>query len=1362
MGAGASAALPDANSTEDKEAALKKFEATVEAYKDAKGTDEARWDTIAEKIKEFPPESTTVLISGVDVPVKAGPGVNKSALDRAVGSNQFKDWVKSIEEPPRQPNSPRSGNAAQPIVVKDITMQGVDMFGPKVGFIKFNANAFVDGKFVPGIVFMRGGAVAILVILACEGKDYVLLVKQPRVPVGDDAYPEIPAGMLDGSGHFGGMAAKELKQETEIEIEEKDLTDMTKIAFEDHPDALKSAYRGIVPSCGGSDEFIRLYHYRKEVERAELEKIRKKNGLGVRAEGETIALGVVPFEEVWNCTSDGKTLAALHLFTKLQELDKIKTTMSEYQKRINDAAGGTVLGMDEEPPKAVVLGEVHVDQYMYTKTDDKTEKIGLDGERLKSFEFNLGGKGAIEAVWLARLGVPTRLFTRIGKDDAGKFMEKCLVANNVNMTLIGDRVKPEKSQSKEERAKETTKGKMALASGSCTILPNAPDVNNLILNENSRLTEDIAEKAAQYCAEKKAEFLLVQDEIGIGVIRKAVGPAAPEARDTKKVLCCWPAGMEWDDAKNFDIMILNAINMNGVLQAGKAAGKFGELDKVYPWDPKKGMEVVKELQAAMRAGGQIVINTFRNYLFIYDRHGPGVIPIPFTHGARGLNLVGTHDALVGCVIASLCTDMEPGEEEKEEGQDAVRFRQAAALAAYGLNYAQCADIWTKKLPPPKWGADIAAANAPENREKFEAFIKDHHGEWIKDPTNFERFARRWAETGLVRRLEEDIKKLSEDADPGARTGQTANLKELVEKLQEHLARSKKEGEEALKFPEDTQKQMSEELRTKIILGEKSVATKLTRNDVEWQGQSALHLAVLLCHADLVSSLIAAHSARGEESVLDQVDYYTITTEGAYRGWESTNEPDFGDKQKEDRIKAAFGVQVNLRPPPLFSLVKFLFLNIFPGFCFPQGDLSKLDDAEDKSKLVENLLKNLEVLDIDGDDKFIKFVLEKLIGKKAPKLLDGKNCLLTWAARKGCVESIKSLIGQPDFDGSKHIIHPLTEAVKQLNPDAFKEKVGDSADNKKEDRASDDIDNRVSAVANLIGRAKDEEELEKIFKDPNNSGVKLLSACLNYSSQIGEKWKGEDKIKIKAKFQKLIEECARPLPDGCKWHFFLSHKQTTGQNQTGLLDTGFQKRHFKPWYDMNVKNLTTEGMKEGVTESAVFMLFLSQDVFKSDFVQLEVQTAYDMEKPIFLVFEDDSRHGPFTFPNKQEALGGETPYEFIGVKEEFQETVWNLIANLEAIPFRRRQYEQNAMFSELEQRYSNREEEATKLYSNATAQSRKNSMEGNGVPGYSSDTLSALDELLSKFEQADDEESKSQAQGIREKLPLGHLKAMLEK
>jgi hypothetical protein len=54
------------------------------------------------------------------------------------------------------------------------------MFGPRVGFIKFKARSLVDfggedGRLeVPGIVFMRGGAVGVLVILECAGKEYHL------------------------------------------------------------------------------------------------------------------------------------------------------------------------------------------------------------------------------------------------------------------------------------------------------------------------------------------------------------------------------------------------------------------------------------------------------------------------------------------------------------------------------------------------------------------------------------------------------------------------------------------------------------------------------------------------------------------------------------------------------------------------------------------------------------------------------------------------------------------------------------------------------------------------------------------------------------------------------------------------------------------------------------------------------------------------------------------------------------------------------------------------------------------------------------------------------------------------------------
>jgi hypothetical protein len=58
---------------------------------------------------------------------------------------------------------------------------------------------------------MRGGAVAILVVLRCDGEEWALCCRQPRLPVGSGGFLEIPAGMLDGSGHFAGVAAKEMK-----------------------------------------------------------------------------------------------------------------------------------------------------------------------------------------------------------------------------------------------------------------------------------------------------------------------------------------------------------------------------------------------------------------------------------------------------------------------------------------------------------------------------------------------------------------------------------------------------------------------------------------------------------------------------------------------------------------------------------------------------------------------------------------------------------------------------------------------------------------------------------------------------------------------------------------------------------------------------------------------------------------------------------------------------------------------------------------------------------------------------------------------------------------------------------------------
>ncbi|GAB2209837.1 hypothetical protein Droror1_Dr00027062, partial [Drosera rotundifolia] len=57
---------------------------------------------------------------------------------------------------------------------------GVDYFGKRVGFLKFKAD-IIDketGHKVPGIVFARGPAVAILILLESEGETYAVLTEQ--------------------------------------------------------------------------------------------------------------------------------------------------------------------------------------------------------------------------------------------------------------------------------------------------------------------------------------------------------------------------------------------------------------------------------------------------------------------------------------------------------------------------------------------------------------------------------------------------------------------------------------------------------------------------------------------------------------------------------------------------------------------------------------------------------------------------------------------------------------------------------------------------------------------------------------------------------------------------------------------------------------------------------------------------------------------------------------------------------------------------------------------------------------------------------------------------------------------------------
>ena len=257
-----------------------------------------------------------VSIHGSNVPVTGPAGLD---LDACVKATPFVKWVADLD---------------RGLKVSEIKIHGADYFGPRIGFLKLEAVTKCNGDPVPGIIFMRGGAVSILLILYCGDEGWVVCTRQARVPVGKENLLELPAGMLDDSGNFAGIAAKELAEETGIRLNATDLIDMTALTYEargrPHPEEVvakvirdkSTPLKGMYPSPGGCDEFIRLMLHEKEVTKDELETLQGKL-TGCAEEGEKIVLELVKFEMLWRVTSDAKALSSLLLFQNLTAAEQL-------------------------------------------------------------------------------------------------------------------------------------------------------------------------------------------------------------------------------------------------------------------------------------------------------------------------------------------------------------------------------------------------------------------------------------------------------------------------------------------------------------------------------------------------------------------------------------------------------------------------------------------------------------------------------------------------------------------------------------------------------------------------------------------------------------------------------------------------------------------------------------------------------------------------------------------------------------------------------------------------------------------------------------------------------------------------------
>jgi len=196
------------------------------------------------------------------------------------GSLQFKNKKKKMD--------PR-------FVINKILVQAVDRrYDGGLLFAKLSSDVVdIHGNIMHGNLFMRGDAVAMLIILKSNNKKWVVLTSQPRFPAGEFESIEIPAGMMDGKGDFTSTAAREIEEEAGIKIE------ADKLVYLDE----------FLSSCGGSDERIKLYYCEIAMSENEIEKLHGKI-TGVEHENEKLQVIIVPFDELPKNTRDPKSLLA--------------------------------------------------------------------------------------------------------------------------------------------------------------------------------------------------------------------------------------------------------------------------------------------------------------------------------------------------------------------------------------------------------------------------------------------------------------------------------------------------------------------------------------------------------------------------------------------------------------------------------------------------------------------------------------------------------------------------------------------------------------------------------------------------------------------------------------------------------------------------------------------------------------------------------------------------------------------------------------------------------------------------------------------------------------------------------------------
>ena len=168
----------------------------------------------------------------------------------------------------------------------------------------------------------------------------------------------------------------------------------------------------------------------------------------------------------------------------------------------------------------------------------------------------------------------------------------------------------------------------------------------------------------------------------------------------------------------------------------------------------------------------------------------------------------------------------------------------------------------------------------------------------------------------------------------------------------------------------------------------------------------------------------------------------------------------------------------------------------------------------------------------------------------------------------------------------------------------------------------------------------------------------------------------------------------------RFHMFISHMQSEASGDVGTLYFMLGQLGLSCWRDMNTAEITEAAMRQGVYDSDIFVLFLTNSVLSRYFCLKEISWALEFGKPIFMIVETEDRFWSWDYDRwiQDRCLKAVCKRTGAGIwrpaplQNKFQQVLAHYPSVFELIkahhtgglmmPFRRRDFEVNALVREL--------------------------------------------------------------------------------